>query len=288
MKVGMVGMGRMGAGMAERLRLAGHEVLGYDSDASRSDAGSLGQLISALPSPRIVWLMLPAAATRAAVDYLTPLLSAGDILVDGGNSFFRDSQARAHDLAARQIRYLDVGTSGGVWGSQNGFCLMAGGTPEAFTIIEPLLLALAPAGGYAHLGASGAGHYAKMVHNAIEYGLMEAYAEGFQLLQASEFSFDSAAVASLWNQGSVVRSWLLELCQRALSAYPDLKELKGEVEDSGEGRWAVKEAVDKAVPLPAISAALYRRFASREEDSFALRLLAALRREFGGHGVTPA
>ena len=286
MKVGLVGLGRMGSGIAERLRAAGHDVVGYDADAARSQVGSLRELVAALTPPRVVWLMVPAGgATQALVDELAGLLSASDTVVDGGNSYYRDSVRRAEGLAARGVRYLDVGTSGGVGGREAGFCLMVGGPSDAFALVEPLLQALAPAGGYAYLGPSGAGHFAKMVHNGIEYGLLQAYAEGFSLLEASEYAYDLSRVAGLWQQGGVVRSWLLELAGRALAADPRLETLRGHVEDSGEGRWAVQEAVERALPLPVITLSLYRRFASREENAFANRFIAALRREFGGHAV---
>jgi len=286
MKVGLVGLGRMGSGIAERLRAAGHDVVGYDADAARSQVGSLRELVAALTPPRVVWLMVPAGgATQALVDELAGLLSASDTVVDGGNSYYRDSVRRAAQLAQRGIDFLDAGTSGGVWGREAGFCLMVGGPKAAFEAVEPLLRALAPPGGYAHVGPAGAGHYAKMAHNAIEYGLLQAYAEGFSLLNASEYDYDLSRLASLWNHGAVVRSWLLELAERALSADARLESLRGFVEDSGEGRWAVQEAVERALPLPVITLSLFQRFASREENAFANRFIAALRREFGGHAV---
>ena len=286
MKLGLVGLGRMGAGMAERLRAAGHDVVGYDADAARSQVGSLRELVAALTPPRVVWLMVPAGdATQALVDELAGLLSASDTVVDGGNSYYRDSVRRAAQLAQRGIDFLDAGTSGGVSGREVGFCLMVGGPKAAFEAVEPLLRALAPPGGYAHVGPAGAGHYAKMAHNAIEYGLLQAYAEGFSLLNASEYDYDLSRLASLWNHGAVVRSWLLELAERALSADARLESLRGFVEDSGEGRWAVQEAVERALPLPVITLSLFQRFASREENAFANRFIAALRREFGGHAV---
>lgn len=286
MKLGLVGLGRMGAGIAGRLRAAGHEVVGFDADPSRSEVSSLGELVERLEAPRAVWLMLPAGAdTEGAVDELAGLLADGDVLIDGGNSHYRDSQRRARRLADQGVSFLDVGTSGGVWGREAGFCLMVGGPAAAFQRVEPLLAALAAPGGYARLGESGAGHFAKMVHNAIEYGLLQAYGEGFSLLAASEYGYDLAAVAALWQRGSVIRSWLLELAERAFAADERLEAVRGYVEDSGEGRWAVQEAVARGLPLPAVTAALYRRFASRQEDAFADRFIAALRREFGGHAV---
>ncbi len=286
MKVGLVGLGRMGSAIAERLRQGGHSVVGYDSDVARSEVGSLQELVGALTPPRLVWLMLPAAGpTQAVIDQLADLLGGGDILADGGNSYYRDSARRGAELGQRGLHLLDVGTSGGVWGREAGFCLMVGGPKEAFDAVEPLLRALAPQGGYAYLGPSGAGHFAKMVHNGIEYGLLQAYAEGFSLLRAAEFDYDLARLAGLWGNGSVIRSWLLELAAGALAADPRLESLRGYVEDSGEGRWLVQEAVERGVPLAAISASLFARFASREDEAFAMRFVAALRREFGGHAV---
>jgi len=286
MKLGLVGMGRMGSGIAARLRNAGHEVVAYDADAARSETVSLDELVGALTPPRIVWLMLPSGeATEGAVEQLATLLDRGDLLIDGGNSYYGDSQRRAAALTLKGIDLLDAGTSGGVWGEANGFCLMVGGPTSAFDAAEPLFQALAAPGGYAHVGPAGAGHYAKMAHNGIEYGLMQAYAEGFSLLEASDFDYDLAGLGELWGQRSVIRSWLLELAAKALAEDPKLETLQGYVDDSGEGRWVVQEAVERAVPLPTITLSLYRRFASREENAFANRFVAALRREFGGHAV---
>jgi len=276
----------MGSGIAGRLRRAGHEVVGYDTDPAITGIGSLEALVAALQPPRAVWVMVPAGApTQTTLHVLAQLLDAGDIVIEGGNSNYHDSSRRAEELATSGIMMLDCGTSGGVWGLERGFCLMTGGPREAFERVEPLLAALAPPDGYAHLGPSGAGHFAKMVHNGIEYGLLQAYAEGFQLLQASRFEYDLGRVASLWNHGSVIESWLLALAGRAFKKDAGLDDLHGYVNDSGEGRWTVEEAVSHAVPMPAISAALFARFASREEDSFAMRFIAALRNEFGGHAV---
>ncbi|MPZ50124.1 MAG: decarboxylating 6-phosphogluconate dehydrogenase [Dehalococcoidia bacterium] len=286
MKIGLVGLGRMGAGIAERLRRDGHEVLGYDQNPAVSDVASLRDLAAALAPPRAVWLMVPAGeATEAVIEELVDIMSDGDIVVDGGNSYYKDSVRRAAKLKERGISFLDAGTSGGIWGLADGFCLMAGGERSAFEAIEPLLASLAPEKGYAYVGASGAGHFAKMVHNGIEYGLLEAYAEGFHLLEASAFEYDLAKIAGLWNQGSVVRSWLLELAERGLAKDPKLEKLRGYVDDSGEGRWTLNEAVEQGVPAPAIAAALFARFTSRDDNSFAMRLIAALRNEFGGHEV---
>jgi len=279
----------MGAGMAERLRGKGHEVLGYDRSPEVSEARSLEELVGALSPPRVVWVMVPAGEpTESTLKQLAELVSSGDILIDGGNSYYKDSVRRAKDLGAHGIRFLDIGTSGGIWGLEVGFCLMVGGPRDAFEAVEPILRALAPEKGYAHVGPSGAGHFTKMVHNGIEYGMLQAYAEGFDLLHASEFDLDLRQIAVLWNQGSVVRSWLLELAERAFARSPELESLRGYVDDSGEGRWTVLEAVERGVPAGVIAQSLFSRFASREEDSFAMRVIAALRNEFGGHPVKPA
>ena len=279
----------MGGGIRERLRRAGHEVVGYDLDPALRDADSLEALAAALDPPRVVWLMLPAGeATEHACAELLGLLAEGDTLIEGGNSRYTDSIRRANEAAERGVRFLDCGVSGGVWGLEAGYCLMVGGDAAAFADAEPLFAALAPEGGYARLGPSGAGHYVKMVHNGIEYGLMQAYAEGFELLDAYDEELDLAGVAALWQRGSVVRSWLLELAERALERDPALSGIRPYVEDSGEGRWTVIEGVERGVPVDAIAGALWARFASRGERAFALRLLAALRNEFGGHAVREA
>ena len=290
MRIGLAGLlGRMGGGIRERLRRAGHEVVGYDLDAELRDADSLEALVEALDPPRVVWLMLPSGeATEGAFADLLGLLSAGDLVIEGGNSRYTDSIRRAGQAEERGLRFLDCGVSGGVWGLEAGYCLMVGGAAEAFADAEPLFAALAPEGGYAHLGPSGAGHYVKMVHNGIEYGLMQAYAEGFELLDAYDDELDLAEIAGLWQQGSVVRSWLLELTERALERDPALSSIQPYVEDSGEGRWTVIEGVERGVPVDVISGALWARFASRGERAFGLRLLAALRNEFGGHAVREA
>jgi 6-phosphogluconate dehydrogenase len=286
MKIGLVGLGRMGVGMAERLRRNGHEVVGYDRNPEVSEVRSLEELIGALSPPRVVWVMVPAGEpTESTLKELAGLVSPGDILIDGGNSYYKDSMRRAKELGARGIKFLDIGTSGGIWGLEVGFCLMAGGPRDAFETVEPVLRTLAPDDGYAHVGPSGAGHFAKMVHNGIEYGMLQAYAEGFALLHASEFDLDLRQIAALWNQGSVVRSWLLELAERAFAKSPGLDSLRGYVDDSGEGRWTVLDAVERGVPAGVIAQSLFNRFASREEDSFAMRVIAALRNEFGGHPV---
>jgi 6-phosphogluconate dehydrogenase len=288
LKLGMVGLGRMGAGMTARLREGGHEVVGYDRDPKISEAASLEDLVAKLAAPRVVWMMVPSGApTEQSFETLSQLLSPGDLLVDGGNSNFRDSIRRAESLAEDGILFVDAGVSGGIWGLKEGFCLMVGGTHAAIELLTPAMDTLAPADGWAHVGPSGAGHFTKMVHNGIEYGLMQAYAEGFEIMQASKLfpSLDLHQIAEVWRRGSVVRSWLLDLGASALSKDPGLAELKGYVEDSGEGRWTVFEAIEEDVPAPVITAALYARFASRQEDSFGNRMLAALRREFGGHAV---
>jgi 6-phosphogluconate dehydrogenase len=286
MTIGIVGLGRMGAGIRARLRRSGHHVVGYDTNAALADVASLKDMVAALPAPRVVWVMVPAGdVTEATVTELGSLLRRGDILIDGGNSYYKDSMRRAAGLADRGVRYLDIGTSGGIWGLENGFCLMAGGDRDAFSFVEPLLAALTEEGGYQHVGPSGAGHYAKMVHNGIEYGMMQAFAEGFDLLHASDFDYDLAWVANLWNHGSVVRSWLLELAADAFEKDGGLEGLQGYVDDSGEGRWTVIEGVERGVDVAVIAQALFKRFASRQDNPFAMRVLAALRNEFGGHAV---
>jgi len=290
MKLGMVGLGRMGGNMAERLRRGGHEVETYARTAPERTVDSLVELATKLKQPRVVWLMIPAGdPTEHAVKNILPLLEDGDTIVDGGNSNFRDSQRRAAVAKEKGVFFLDAGVSGGIWGLAEGYCVMVGGEEEAFGAVEPALATLAPEGGYAHVGPSGAGHFVKMVHNGIEYGLMQAYAEGFELMRAIDlFDIDLAQISALWQNGSVVRGWLLELLQRAFEADPGLEQIRGVVADSGEGRWTVHEAIDAAVPLPAISAALFARFASRQDESFAAKVNAALRNQFGGHAVESA
>ena len=288
MKLGMVGLGRMGAGMTERLRRGGHEVVGYDRDPKVSEVASLDELVAALEPPHVIWLMVPAGdPTEQTIDTLAKLVAAGDLIVDGGNSYFRDSIRRAETLAEDGVMFVDAGVSGGIWGLEEGFCLMTGGTNASIEMLRPALETLAPPDGWAHVGPSGAGHFVKMVHNGIEYGLMQAYAEGFEIMKSSSVfpSLDMHQIAELWRHGSVVRSWLLDLGARALAQDPQLAGLRGYVEDSGEGRWTVIEAMNENVPAPVITLSLFARFASRQEDSFANRMLAALRREFGGHAV---
>jgi 6-phosphogluconate dehydrogenase len=288
MKLGMIGLGRMGGNMAARLKERGHEVVGY-SRSRPSDVDTLEELASALEPPRVVWLMVPAGdATESTLTDLAPLLSSGDLVIDGGNSNYRDSMRRAEMLAERGIAFIDAGVSGGVWGRELGYCLMVGGAPADVARVQPAFDDLAPPEGFAHCGPSGAGHFTKMVHNGIEYGLMQSYGEGYELLRASELGIDVPAAFSAWRQGSVVRSWLLELLVSALEKDPDLADLRGYADDSGEGRWTVQEAVRLGVPAPAISAALYARFASRQDDSPAMKVIAALRQAFGGHATKGA
>jgi 6-phosphogluconate dehydrogenase len=294
-KLGFVGFGRMGGNMVKRLLDRGHEVSVYARRAEvRAEAATLGaspapsiaDLVGHLASPRVVWLMIPAGqAVDATLAELTPLLSRGDIIVDGGNSWYRDSVRRAQAAAAHGLQYVDAGTSGGIWGLKVGYCLMVGGAPEAVRVVEPAFKDLAPEGGYLHVGPSGAGHFVKMIHNGIEYGMMQAYAEGFSILHDGPYKIDLRAVSALWNHGSVVRSWLLELAELAFADDPDLRTLRGYVEDSGEGRWTVQEAIDRNVPAPIITLSLVQRLRSRQEENFGDKVLAALRQQFGGHAV---
>jgi 6-phosphogluconate dehydrogenase len=287
-KIGMVGLGRMGANMTERLRSRDHDVIGYDRNAETSEVASLDELVGRLEKPRTIWCMVPSGdPTEETISALAELLHEGDLVVDGGNSYFRDSLRRAEELDGRGILFCDAGVSAGIWGLAEGYCLMVGGNDEAIQRLEPALVALAQEGGYAHVGPVGTGHFVKMVHNGIEYGLLQAYGEGFQLLQASaEFpDLDLSQIAEVWRHGSVVRSWLLDLAARALEQDPGLEGIRGYVEDSGEGRWTVLEAVRSGVPVPAIADSLFARFDSRDDDPFAMKLIAALRQQFGGHGV---
>lgn len=296
MQTGFIGLGKMGGNMVKRLLQHGQEVVAFDLSPEAVDAAvaagagraaSLQELCGTLAAPRVIWMMVPAGRiVDTTITELLPHLAAGDILVDGGNSNWKDSRRRAEALKEKSITLIDCGTSGGVWGLTEGYCLMYGGDEKACRTLEPLFTALAPAGGHLRCGDAGAGHYVKMIHNGIEYGMMQAYAEGFELLRKSPFTPDLTAVAGVWRQGSVVRSWLLDLLHRALEESPDLEGIKPRVEDSGEGRWSVDAAVEQAVPAPVITAALFARFQSRETDSFAMKLLAALRNQFGGHAVS--
>ncbi|MFZ6003458.1 MAG: phosphogluconate dehydrogenase (NAD(+)-dependent, decarboxylating) [Actinomycetota bacterium] len=288
MKIGMVGLGRMGANMAERLRENGHEVVGYDVFSEATQVASLEELVAELPSPKVVWVMVPAGGpTEDTVVALGLLLQAGDVVIEGGNSSWRDSVRRAEGLATAGIGYIDAGTSGGIWGRTEGYCLMVGGEPANVEIAQPLFDALAPEGGFVHTGPVGTGHFTKMVHNGIEYGLMHAYAEGYELLARSGLDIDAAGAMSAWRQGSVVRSWLLDLFVRALDQRPGLHGLAPVAQDSGEGRWMVQEAVERGVPVPVLTAALFARFVSQDDDGMAMRAIAALREQFGGHAVLP-
>jgi 6-phosphogluconate dehydrogenase len=294
----MIGIGRMGAGMTRRLLSRDHRVVAYDRDPGALEAiahhgagsaASLKGLVSELAPPRTVWLMLPAGEpTESTVRAVGELLEPGDVVVDGGNSNFRDAIRRAEALAARGVHFLDCGTSGGIWGEREGFCLMVGGSDEGFAQVEPAFATLAPEGGYAHVGPSGAGHYVKMVHNGIEYALLQGYAEGFEIMNASDYDLDMYQIAELWRHGSVIRSWLLDLATAAFRRDPELEALTGYVEDSGEGRWTVQEALDKNVPAPVINLSLIMRLRSRQRDSYAAKVIAALRNEFGGHPIHPA
>jgi 6-phosphogluconate dehydrogenase len=295
MELGFYGLGRMGMNMVLRLLRDGHRVVAYNRTQSKvievQDEGAIGavsvpDMVQKLEPPRVVWLMLPAGETvERAVAEAAAYLSAGDVLVDGGNSNYKDTIRRAVEIKARGLHYVDAGTSGGIWGLAVGYCMMVGGDEESVKRLQPILTSLAPEDGYLHCGPSGAGHFVKMVHNGIEYGMLQAYGEGFEILQASDFDLDLRAISHLWNQGSVVRSWLLELAERAFTVDPELDTLTGYVEDSGEGRWTVLEAMEKDVPAPIITLSLLLRFRSRQVDSFSAKVIAALRREFGGHAV---
>jgi 6-phosphogluconate dehydrogenase len=288
MKLGMVGLGRMGGNMAERLRAHGHEVVGYDVFSDATDVATLEDLVAALPAPRIVWVMVPSGdPTEDTVASLSSLLAPGDVVIDGGNSNWRDSTRRAAALDERGVGFVDAGTSGGVWGLTEGYCLMVGGAPEHVAFAQPVFDALAPEGGFVHTGAAGTGHFTKMVHNGIEYGLMQAYAEGYELLARSGLDIDAQGALSAWRQGSVVRSWLLDLLVRALEQRPNLDDLAPVAQDSGEGRWTVQEAIERGVATPVISAALYARFVSQDQEGIAMKAIAALREQFGGHAVLP-
>jgi 6-phosphogluconate dehydrogenase len=286
MQLGMIGLGRMGAGMTERLRDGGHEIQTYDPNVD-STADSLEELAQQLEKPRHVWMMIPAGKiTEDTFKELLGTLDEGDTIVDGGNSNFRDSQRRYAEAREHGVNFVDAGVSGGIWGLRNGYCLMVGGDDDPVSRYEPIFVTLAPDRGWAHVGGSGAGHYVKMVHNGIEYGLMQAYAEGFELMSHSEFELDLEEIAGIWRYGSVVRSWLLDLLHEAFEDHGDkLEDIAPYVEDSGEGRWTLNEALTNAVPMPVLSASLFARFASRREIDFSAKVAAALRNQFGGHAV---
>jgi 6-phosphogluconate dehydrogenase len=296
MKLGFVGLGRMGGNMVRRLLADGHEIVAWARSSESvkeavSDgaigATSLEDLAVRLSSPRVVWLMIPAGQpVEQSIATLRPLLSGGDVIVDGGNSRFSDSARRAAELEKNGIGFLDAGTSGGIWGRKNGYCLMVGGRSDHFRTVEPAFKTLAPPEGYAHVGAAGSGHFTKMVHNAIEYAMLQGYGEGFEMLQASGYDLDLPQVARLWTHASVVRSWLLDLLVLALEDDPKLAAIKGFVQDSGEGRWTLHEAIERAEPMPALADALFARFYSRQSESFSAKVIAALRAQFGGHAIT--
>ena len=291
MELGLIGLGKMGGNMRERIRRAGHTVIGYDRNPDVADVHSLKELVDSLQGPRVVWVMVPAgAATQSTIDELGELLSPGDLVVDGGNSRWTDDEKHAAELGAKGIGFVDCGVSGGVWGLANGYALMYGGTAEDVAKAQPFFDALKPEGEYGavHAGKVGAGHFAKMVHNGIEYAMMQAYAEGWELLEAVDSVTDVHEVFRSWKAGTVIRSWLLDLAVDALDKDEHLGELRGYADDSGEGRWTVEAAIDNAVPLPAITASLFARFSSRQEDSPQMKMIAALRNEFGGHAVTAA
>ncbi len=295
MKLGFVGLGKMGGNMVRRLLADRHEVVawarGEDSVKEAVSYGAVGaasleDIVPRLSAPRVVWLMIPAGdPVESSIAALRPILSKGDVIVDGGNSRFTDSARRAADLAKDGIGFLDAGTSGGIWGRQNGYCLMVGGDAAHFRTVEPVFKTLAPPDGYAHVGAAGSGHFVKMVHNAVEYAMLQGYGEGFEMLQASGYDLDLLKISKLWTHASVVRSWLLDLLVLALEQDPKLDTIKGFVQDSGEGRWTLHEAIERAVPMPALAAALFARFTSRQAESFSAKVIAALRNQFGGHAV---
>ena len=295
MELGMIGLGRMGANMTERLLRGGHRLITYDRspeaiqrcvDKGALGAHSLADFVKQLSLPRVIWLMVPSGdPVDLTLEQLIPNLSKDDIIIDGGNSHYKDSIRRAEKLKQLGIHFVDAGTSGGIWGLQKGYCLMIGGEKATIEQLEPIFKTLAPETGFAHVGPSGAGHFVKMVHNGIEYGMLQAYGEGFEMLKASQFELDLGKISHLWNRGSVVRSWLLELAESAFAKDPQLSSIRGYVEDSGEGRWAVLEAVEREIPASILTLSLFARYASRQEDSFSAKVIAALRNEFGGHAV---
>ncbi|HEU5227501.1 MAG TPA: decarboxylating 6-phosphogluconate dehydrogenase [Ktedonobacteraceae bacterium] len=295
MEIGFIGLGRMGANMVRRLLKGGHRVVAWNRTAAKTQeivtegaegAYSLQELVEKLKTPRILWTMVPSGqATDDMINEIAPLLSKGDIVIDGGNSNYKDSIRHGQELTAKGLQFMDAGTSGGIWGLQVGYCLMVGGEKSTFDHVEPLLKTLAPPDGYLLCGPAGAGHFVKMVHNGIEYGMLQAYGEGFEILNASQYNLDLRAIAHLWDQGSVVRSWLLELAELAFQRDGKLEGIRGYVDDSGEGRWTVQQAIDTNVPAPIITLSLLERFRSRQDESFSAKVIAALRNEFGGHAV---
>lgn len=296
MRIGFIGLGRMGSNMVRRLVQGGHEIVVYNRSLDKVKAiekegaiasSSISDLIQKLPSPKIVWVMVPAGdVTTGMIRDVAKELSPGDIIIDGGNSNYKDSKKMSEELVQQKINFLDCGTSGGIWGLKIGYCMMIGGEKKTFKTVEPIFKTLAPKDGYMHTGPSGAGHFVKMIHNGIEYGLLQAYAEGFQIMEASDYDLDFSKVSHLWNQGSVVRSWLLELAESAFAQNPKLTGIKDFVEDSGEGRWTVETAIEHNVPAPVISLSLLERLRSRQEESYSAKVIAALRNEFGGHKIT--
>ena len=295
MEIGMIGLGKMGMNMVLRLLEGGHRVVVFNRTVSKEEmvinkgaigSNSVKEFIGKLTAPRIVWLMVPSGEpTDTMLKEVLEYVEKGDIVIDGGNSYYKDSVRRAELCDEKEIKFMDCGTSGGIWGLKNGYCSMIGGEDEIFGHCEPIFKTLAPENGYLHIGPHGSGHFVKMVHNAIEYGMMEAYAEGFEIMKASDFDINLERVSDLWNHASVVRSWLLELAHNALKEDPELNNLKPVVDDSGEGRWTLQEAIDKAVPVPVLADSVFMRFRSRQENSFAARMLAALRHQFGGHPI---
>lgn len=296
MKIGLIGLGKMGMNMVQRLRNGGHDIVAYARTAATVKtaegkgaigASSLEDVAAKLEAPRIIWLMVPAGkATEDNINSLSEILESGDILIDGGNSMYKDSIRRAESLKKKNISFMDAGTSGGIWGLKIGYCMMIGGEKNIFDKVEPIFKTLAPENGYAHVGPHGSGHFVKMVHNGIEYAMLQSYAEGFEILHAKdEFSLDLKGIADLWNHGSVIRSWMLELAENAFSADPGLSSIRGYVEDSGEGRWTVAQAIEADVPAPVITLSLIQRLRSRQDESFSAKVIAALRNEFGGHAV---
>ena len=296
MQIGLIGLGKMGSNMVLRLLKDKHKVVVYDRDPEpvknlqaqgAISAGSIEELLNKLPKQKIIWFMVPSGeATIQSIREIAPQLSKGDIVIDGGNSFYKNSVMMAHELAVKNgIHFLDVGTSGGIWGLENGYCLMIGGRKEVFNQCEAIFSSLAPKDGYLYVGPSGAGHFVKMIHNGIEYGMLEAYAEGFEIMNASDYTLDFSRISNLWNQGSVIRSWILELAQKAFEKNPKLSGIASYVDDSGEGRWIVAEAIEKNVAAPIISLSLFERLRSREKECFSAKVIAALRNEFGGHPI---